>query len=199
MSLFISHSRHDEEIVNYFVKAIARVSITPILVELEDMGTKYAGYEVSNMIKNQSVGVAVLLGQSLESPPSDTPEYTHNWVSFEVGVANGSGKPIWVFEQFGADVFFPVPYLTDYIQYELNNPEHLRYVGDILKNNLTARCYQPPRFVKCPYANCNAVYNYWNGEQDIICPACRQTMTFQPPQFQQGIRGRYLYFPSNTR
>jgi hypothetical protein len=84
--IFVSHSKHDKGIVNNFVKAFSRVGLTPKLIELEDLDNKYAGYEISNTILNESNGVVVLLGKSLQFLPTSTRQYTHNWVNFEVGM-----------------------------------------------------------------------------------------------------------------
>lgn len=42
-------------------------------------------------------------------------EFTHNWVSFEVGVAANARKKLFVFERLGVPVQYPIPYLTDYM------------------------------------------------------------------------------------
>jgi hypothetical protein len=55
-SIFMSHSKHDVEIVNYFSKAFAWVGLTVRLMELEDLSNKYAGYEILNKIRNESDG-----------------------------------------------------------------------------------------------------------------------------------------------
>jgi hypothetical protein len=145
-SIFISHSKHDENIVNYFSKAFGRVGLPFRLMELEDLSNRYAGYEIRTIIRSESDAVAVLLGRSLQSPPSPTSEFTHNWVNFEVGTAAGIGKPVWVFEDYRENIRFPIPYVTDYLQYELNNTEHLRLIGEIVKANLTARINYAPVF-----------------------------------------------------
>ena len=54
-SIFMSHSKHDVEIVN-FSKAFAWVGLTVRLMELEDLRNKYAGYEILNTIRNESDG-----------------------------------------------------------------------------------------------------------------------------------------------
>lgn len=114
--------------------------------------------------------VFVLLGKKLESPPS--PEYTHNWVNFEVGVAAGSTKPVWAFEQEGDSIRFPMPYVTDYMTYVLNDKNHGRKMAELFKSRIAGglrRRTQPP--VRC--SNCNATYNYWSDSSEINCPVCR--------------------------
>jgi hypothetical protein len=169
----MSHSKLDADIVNYFSKAFARVGLTVNLMELEDLSNKYAGYEILNTIRNESDGVAVLLGRNLLSPRTITPQFIHNWVNFEVGAAAGVGKSVWVFEEYGKNIHFPIPYVTDYVQYNLDNTEHLRVIGEIVKGSLTTRFYDAP-IIRCP--NCNAVYYYWSSSQQIFCPVCRQSI-----------------------
>jgi hypothetical protein len=113
-SIFLSHSKHDEDIINYFSKAFGRVGIT--IMELENLNRRYAGVEISDSIRNECNAVAVLLGKKLANPPYESRQYTNNWVNFEVGVASGSGKPVWVFESFGETIPFPIPHVTDYVQ-----------------------------------------------------------------------------------
>ena len=171
-SIFISHSKYDTDIVNYFSKAFGRVVLGWKLMELEDLGNKYAGYQILNIIRNESDGVAVLLGRNLQFPRA--PEFTHNWVNFEVGAAAGVGKPVWLFEKYGDNIRFPIPYVTDYVQYSLDNVEHLRAIGEIVKGNLTARMYDAPYTIKCPNSSCNAVYSLCSTPQQLFCPVCRQ-------------------------
>ena len=147
-------------------------------MELEDLAGKYQGARIADIICSKFVedtsAVIVLLGRNLEHPPTPTPQYTHNWVNFEVGVASGSNKPVWVFEDYNEFINFPIPYVTDYCQYTLEDTEFLRKLGDLLENlyqrNLVV---QPPRTMKCHL--CNAVFRQWNQNQPCInCPVCRQ-------------------------
>lgn len=177
-SVFVSHSKYDVDIVNYFAKVFARLKLQASFMELEDLAGKYQGARISEIIRSKFVedtkAVIVLLGKNLERPPTPTPQYTHNWVNFEVGVASGSNKPVWVFEKFDEFIDFPIPYVTDYCQYTLEDTEQLRAIGNILEtmyqNNTIVN---PPRIVKCHL--CNATYRQWNSSQPLIrCPVCRQ-------------------------
>lgn len=140
-------------------------------MEFENLEGMYAGVEISNKIRDpNTASLVVLLGENIESAPGD-PVYTHNWVNFEVGVAAGYGKPVWVFEEYGHNIHFPIPYVTDYCRYELDNNEFLRYIGDILIG------MQPTSRIRCLF--CHAEYNYWNSEPIEHCPVCRQPSTRQ--------------------
>ncbi len=177
-SIFISHSKHDKDLVDFFAKIFSRLKLAGNLMELEDMGGKYAGVRIADIIRSNyqenTRAVIVLLGKNLESPPSDTPQYTHNWVNFEVGVAAGCNKPVWVFEEMNKPIEFPIPYVTDYCQYELGNTEHLRQIGDFFTNlYLFNQQVKPVNIIKCQY--CNASYNFWSQHiTRMTCPVCRK-------------------------
>ncbi|MDE1767498.1 MAG: hypothetical protein KGI27_14680, partial [Thaumarchaeota archaeon] len=102
---------------------IARTKLQASFMELEDLEGEYAGSRISDIIRSNvqedTNAVLVLLGKNLENPPSATPQYTHNWVNFEVGVAAGCKKPVWVFEDYDEFINFPIPYVTDYCRYNL--------------------------------------------------------------------------------
>ncbi len=151
-------------------------------MEWEDLNEKYAGIEISKRIHNESEAVIVLLGRNLENPPSPTPNYTHNWVNFEVGVAAGCHKPVWVLEDYEQSIKFPIPYVTDYVQYKVGNPEHLRVIGEIFAAQFVRQSQSiAPTPIKCHH--CHAEYNYWWHSDDwsksttlMNCPVCRRTV-----------------------
>lgn len=74
----------------------------------------------------------LLIGPNLKST-----DYTQNWVSFEVGLAAGMGREIWVFEQNGREVHFPVPYLDHYMLYDYGktNADYIRSIIDAYGNS----------------------------------------------------------------
>ena len=176
-SVFVSHSKNDEDRVNYFAKIFARIGLQAHFMELENIDNTYAGSRIADIIRSNSAlhedtrAVVVLLGRSLENPLS--PQYTHNWVNFEVGVSAGCRKPVWVFEQFTEFINFPVPYVTDYCLYEINSKDHLQFIGNHFKALYgNGQIVHPPRTIKCHL--CNAIYNFWSNQQCIKCPVCRR-------------------------
>lgn len=176
-SVFVSHSKHDVDRVNYFAKIFARIGLQTHLMELEDIDNLYAGVRIANIIRSNSAvyedtrAVLVLLGKSLEKPPD--PQYTHNWVNYEVGVSAGCNKPVWVFEQFNEFINFPIPYVTNYCLYTLEDKGHAQIIGDYLKKLYVLNQILPsPHRIKCGV--CNAEYNYWSNQANIHCPVCRQ-------------------------
>jgi hypothetical protein len=154
----------------------------------------YAGRTITSIIRNREcAALFVLLGRNLQRPPTSTPQFTHNWVSFEVGIAAGIGKPIWVFEEYNTEIKFPVPYVTDYGQYQIGRVEYLRYYSNLFGNLfLLNHRIAPPGVFNCPYEDCNAVYRYWSQLERFNCPVCRRPIPKQP------VFTRPLHFPSNV-
>jgi hypothetical protein len=70
----------------------------------------------------------------LLSPHLSGTAYTQNWVSYEVGLACGLNKPVWVYEHLQDPVQFPIPYLTDYVLYEPQNREHLDAIKRLVES-----------------------------------------------------------------
>jgi len=195
-SVFVSHSRHDKQIVDYFTNIFAHIGLHAQFYEWQRKYTGYAGQEITDHICNpDTVAVFVLLGKNLESPPEPSRAYTHNWVSFEVGIASGVGRPIWVFEEFGSLIRYPVPFVTDYAQYTIKSVQHLQEYGTIFKGRFISRTNDILPHItnfRCPYSNCNAIYNRWADSQRFNCPVCRRRIPIpERPQFTPP-------FPSNV-
>ena len=94
-SVFVTHSRRDKDIVNYFSQIFARTKLEAQLMELEDLVNKYQGLEIAKKICNDSVAVIVLLGESLLHHKRSASAFrrswvnhTRNWISFEIGVGS---------------------------------------------------------------------------------------------------------------
>lgn len=93
-TVFVSHSKRDEKIKNFFALIFNRKGINSILMELEDLQYMNKGVEISRKICEESDALVVLLGKNVQSPPKRAHNFTRNWVSFEVGVAAGCKKPV---------------------------------------------------------------------------------------------------------
>lgn len=180
-SIFVSHSRYDTESISFFAKIFARVGIIGRFMEWEKLDNEYAGLRIADIIRSDVIentrAVLVLLGKNLKNPPTPTPQFTHNWVNFEVGVAAGCKKPVWVFEKLDEFIQFPIPYVTDYAKYRHEDIGHLRIIGDILKDKITNGLRRPPFTITCGHKNCNGKYNFWNEDvKEFNCPVCRQSL-----------------------
>lgn len=181
-TVFVSHSKDDVDQINYIEKAIFNVGLTPKLMELEEMGTKYPAERITDIIRSNwdenTKAIVVVLGRNLEHPQTATPQFTHNWVNFEVGVAAACKKPVWVFEDFNEFIQFPIPYVSDYCRYTLGNKEHLLNIGNFLDQSIRfPEQYSRRRLTNCKF--CNASYCIWDSQKDLNCPVCRQNIVIQ--------------------
>ena len=164
-------------------------------MELELIPSDNPGSLIKDIINRSCIGLVVLLGRNILRPPGFTPQFTHNWVGFEIGVAASVGKPIIVFEEYFDPIEFPVPYLNHFVRYRFDN-DHARYIGQIVKDNMPSQKYMAPDVIQCPNPKCNAVFNYWNLWVEMHCPVC--TKKIGADQDAMKKRGnRYDYMPSN--
>lgn len=151
-------------------------------MEFEDLDGKYAGFEIANKIKPMIGGaqaVFVLLGKGVLQPTTQTPEFTHNWINFEVGVAAGSNKRVWVFEDFNNFIKFPIPYVTDYARFNLGDDEHIKIYRELIENIFAKKISMKPTWtITCKL--CHAEYNVWDGQETLNCPVCRRAIVIKP-------------------
>jgi len=187
--IFVSHSRLDAAIRKEFseVFAVARGAY-PFYMEFEEFFPP-AWQKIRNEISS-SQALFVLLGPNIRSTV-----HTQNWVAFEVGLACAFGKEVWVFEQTGSHIEFPIPYLTDYMLYDLKDKTHFEYVRKVingygkpipilplLDNHRTKRDIPIGMMVTCQYENCKSIYSLHTRTESFSCPSCRQTLMLQAPR-----------------
>lgn len=121
--IFVSHSQNGKEIRFSFDSVFARTGVISKCMEFENIINPPAWEEIKNQITT-SEAVFLLLGPNIRSSI-----HTQNWVAFETGLVCAMGKEVWVFEQYGSNIEFPIPYLTDYLIYNLENRNHFNYVS----------------------------------------------------------------------
>ena len=168
--VFVSHSKYDTEIVEFFSYALRAAGLKGILMEYEDIRGIYAGERISKIIKDPKIAcLIVLLGENIVSSPR-SPVHTRNWVNFEVGVAAGYNKAVWVFEEYGDEKNFPIPFVSDYCRYHLWDEGFLEYIGQVLSYKLAGGESLHP--TKCGF--CHARFFSWNSDALKYCPVCRQ-------------------------
>lgn len=181
VSVFVSHSKYDSHLRKFFAEIFADIGLRSTFMEFKDLTGKYAGDVISKTIRagllsgHDTNSVFVLLGENLVNPPN--PEFTHNWVTFEAGAAAGCFKRVWVFEEFNKFINFPIPFVSDYVLYNLDNEEHLRFLGSLFKQEIVYPSSAKRlkfRKIVCPYKDCNASYNFWSDTTSINCPVCRR-------------------------
>ena len=184
IQVFVSHSQYDADIRMRFSETFAVAGVIPKYMEFETIKPP-AWAEIKGQIKN-SAAVFLLLGPNIRRTC-----FTENWVAFEVGVSCAFGKDVWVFEPSGLNNDFPIPYLTDYVLYELQVRENFDYIRTIIEG-YRKPSYVLPLFVdertkrgipkgipvKCNYENCGANYSLHTKVTNFYCPSCRQQLSF---------------------
>ncbi len=164
ITLFVAHSQRDAELRGILSQALSIKGIKPKLMEFEDLGRRYRGFEISNSIKEDSDGLVVLLGTNVLNPQMRNPQFTRNWVAFETGVSVGANKRVWVIEENKNKISFPIPYVTDYIIIK-NVEEDIKIIGNIFENvySKTSEEVKSVKYVTvtCPFENCNANFRFW--------------------------------------
>jgi hypothetical protein len=130
MRVFISHSKKDKSLVYNICKILYRAGMRPFIAEFEELGE--SGGLTSEDLKRemeQSEMVALLLTENVIST-----KYTRNWVAYEVGLAHGLNKPIWVFEDENKPIKdFPVPHVDYYFLYDPSLREDWKTIEEEFK------------------------------------------------------------------
>lgn len=126
--IFVSHSKRDENLVNFFSKAFAPTKVRAIFEEFERILT---GDITSNKVKQDienSNAAFVILSKNVKDIP-----YTRDWIVWEAGIAKN--KDIWVFEpfsQFGS-ISVVIPCVRHYVLFDENN-DWLGYIRNIIES-----------------------------------------------------------------
>lgn len=126
IKVFISHSRRDAELVKVIDNNFNLAGVKPMFMEF----TPQSEPPYKKIEENVSIANAIFLFLTENVKVSD---YTQNWISFEVGLAEKSGKPLYIIEDVHNKIHFPVPYLTDYILYEPTKIQDWLQIEKILK------------------------------------------------------------------
>lgn len=179
--IFVSHSQYDTEIRASFDTVFARTGIKSVCMEFEQIYPP-AWEKIKNQIRTSDT-IFLLLGPNVRSSI-----HTQNWIAFEVGLACAFGKEVWVFEEDGSYIEFPIPYLTDYMIYNLKDKTHFNYVRDIIEgygkplyilsldDHRTQRGIPKGTSITCGYDNCGANYLLHTKVSSFYCPSCRQQL-----------------------
>lgn len=126
-NIFLSHSRSDNNIINVFRNAFNETEVFPVLMEYEKFSNP-PWASIKNSIESSSA-LFVLLSTNLKIS-----DYTQNWVSYEVGVADEANREIWVFEDINNQVIFPLPRVHHYVLYNQNQQDSLEYLRTIIRS-----------------------------------------------------------------
>jgi hypothetical protein len=178
--IFVSHSQYDVDIRKSFSEIFAIAGIIPKYMEFEKIYPP-AWSEIKKQIK-KSQAVFLLLGPNIRKS-----YFTENWVAFEVGLACAFGKEVWVFEPMNLSIDFPIPYITDYMPYNLEIQEHFDYIRGSMEAYKSPvpifpvgvegrdKRYVPKGIlVNCPHPNCQLKFHLHTDVPSLYCPSCRQ-------------------------
>jgi len=177
---FVSHSKYDVDIRKSFSEVFAVSGLMPKYMEFERFAPP-AGTKIREQIQKSQV-VFLLLGPNIRKS-----SFTENWVAFEVGLACAFNKEVWVFEPLDLASDFPVPYVTDYMPYNLQESQCFDYIRKVME----AYKYPVPLFpivtqgrykrgvpagdlLQCPYAHCKLEFHLHTRISNLHCPSCRQ-------------------------
>jgi len=126
-SIFLSHSRLDSRIITIFNNTFTGTEVKPIFMEYENF-VNPPWSAIKSSIESSSA-LFVLLSNSLRAS-----DFTQNWVSYEVGIADEAHKEIWVFEDINNQAIFPIPKVDHYVLYDANYSESLNYLKTIIRS-----------------------------------------------------------------
>jgi hypothetical protein len=170
--IFVSHSQYDRDIRASFNTIFARTNVKSVCIEFEKVSLP-AWPKIKDAI-NASETVFLLLGPKIRKSI-----YTQNWIAFEVGLSCALGKRVWVFEQMGSKIDFPIPYVTDYLLYSLDDNIHFDYVKGIIEgygenvNSLHPKGKIPDGLlVECRH--CHLEFSMHQTFGAYYCPSCRK-------------------------
>jgi hypothetical protein len=126
--VFVSHSKLDSDLVNFFNNAFFNTGVMPVFEEFEAiLGGTVTPSKVIGDIKSSNA-VFVVLSRNVHGIP-----HTRDWVVWETGVANN--RDIWVFEPYSqlGSISIVIPYLRHYVIYDTVS-EHLAYIKKIIES-----------------------------------------------------------------
>lgn len=177
--IFVSHSQYDRDIRMRFSEIFAIAGVMCKYMEFEKIYPP-AWTEIKEQIKI-SEAVFLLLGPNIRRT-----SFTENWVAFEVGLSCAFGKDVWVFEPMDSHIDFPIPYLTDYMLYNLEIQDHFDYIRSItegykrpltilpLGDARTKRNIPKGIITNCTHENCLSKFQLHTDVPNLYCPICRQ-------------------------
>jgi hypothetical protein len=127
-TVFITHSRHDEPILSHIDQLVREAEVDPIFYQYDFNNTSETACGQILRAITGSKALFVMLSNNLSSSV-----HTQNWVGMEVGIACAQGKPVYVLEELYGHIPFPIPYLTDYVPYDLGDPQLRTLISSVAR------------------------------------------------------------------
>lgn len=175
-TVFMAHSSEDMEGPAFFDRLFAAAGVRAYWYPYPS-GRTYPHYLGIRKAIEEAKSLFVVLSKPMEVKPQ-----TRSWVSFEVGIAVGLGKPVWVFEGMNEVVNIPVPAAAGYLQRPASTSTLRTFVfGDLVKSAGTS--FPEPSsdiwsYARCSNDDCREEFlAYVLNPKTARCPACRQPST----------------------
>jgi hypothetical protein len=176
-AIFVSHSSRDTNGIE-FVRSLCTATGVRAHFYSWDGTAPPHGTTIKERI-GQSDSLLVLLSPQLEDSHASIA-----WVGFEVGVAIGLGRPVWVLErQIGSGhpgiVRVPVPGLTGYLERpgSLDTAQTEPYYSLVAQGGKGTPVHPKGgtiRRMTCPRDDCQSEYYEYHVGPLVVCPICRK-------------------------
>lgn len=142
-SIFISHSRRDEDIVGLFLRAFRGTGVDDIYRELENPVPAGVIDEIIGRDIEFSSALFILLSETVQ-----TLQQTRDWVLYECGAAGAKQKPIWVFESYESfcRIDVTIPRFEHYVRFKTDGQNREVWRGYI--HNIAASYSSTPFLAK---------------------------------------------------
>jgi hypothetical protein len=124
--IFLSHSKDDNKQLNAIDATFGKSLLKTYQANFENQNIPVS-QDIKKEIEKSKVMV-VLLG-----PNAQAKEVTKIWISWEIGLMIQQGKPVWVLEDYRSKVDMPVPDLTHYLIWDIENTDHRKFLRDIME------------------------------------------------------------------
>jgi hypothetical protein len=190
--IFISHSREDRQIVQYFLDKFDDTGVKPVLMEFEKWSRngKPNWIWIRDEIK-KSKALFLLLTKSIIRK-----QQTQNWVSFEIGLTSMCvpSIPVFIFKEERVD--FPIPYPSHYFDQSFSKKTNLftKDFSETLLNVYIHVFYESfiDELIKDPNigladdetiecSKCFLKFHYWGENKRINCPCCSTDIKISDP------------------
>lgn len=129
--IFISHSAQDKESIDFFNKVFSTSKVIAIYEEYEKVEGKQIDHVKIKADINSCSAVFVLLDKSIQNK-----KHTRDWIVWEIGVAKGNNKPVWVFEKAKDFQLLDIvtPHLDHFVVYTPTNMDWYKYIKPIVNS-----------------------------------------------------------------
>jgi hypothetical protein len=179
-AIFVSHSSRDSNGIEFLRSLCTSTGVKGHFYSWDGTSPPH-GATIRERI-DESQALVVLLSPELEKSHASIA-----WVGFEVGVAIGLERPVWVLERLigpgRADIVeVPVPGLTGYIERPgaLEKAQTEPYYSLVAQGGLGVPKRpdgNPIRKMTCPRDDCQSEYYAFFVGGNLFCPICRKRIS----------------------